>query len=360
MSVAILTLEYVRFHYTEKQELETKASALIPTAEKLKAAQLALATSIQEMEQRRIELMAHHQQLTKTFFLIRKHQERLIKDLANVYRIIPVRDSSGNETRSYSSSSSHHPSSHSPSTLYSINGCTLNNSHFHGQDEEKIATGLGYVCHLVQLLSKYLDIPLRYPMQPMMSRSTIQDVVGTSDRFPLYSKAQNIEQFRFAVALLNRNVEQLVLSQRLEPLGLRETLPNLRMLLDNFIVSQQAAPTTQLQQMQQAQMHVHQQQQIHEQVLGQNQQQASFNTSAPPNTVASLGDSEAESPRTTGSEPLLVGEIDIEPTTAPVMKARTISASAPPKTSTAHPDHSELGTQSTPSELSGTPEIVEN
>lgn len=297
---------------------------LIPTAEKLKAAQLALATSIQEMEQRRIELMAHHQQLTKTFFLIRKHQERLIKDLANVYRILPVRDANGNETRSYSSSSAHHSSSHPPSVVYMINGCTLNNSHFHGQDEEKIATGLGYVCHLVQLLSKYLDIPLRYPMQPMMSRSTIQDVVGTSDRFPLYSKAQNIEQFRFAVALLNRNVEQLVLSQRLEPFGLRETLPNLRHLLDHFIVpQQQAAPSTQLQQLQQAQMHVQQQQQLVDQ---SSFQQATFPAAPPPTT-----ESESESPRTTAeSEQYMVGDIDIALNPAISKVKRTISVSAPP------------------------------
>lgn len=281
--------------------------------------------------------MAHHQQLTKTFFLIRKHQERLIKDLANVYRILPVRDANGNETRSYSSSSAHHSSSHPPSVVYMINGCTLNNSHFHGQDEEKIATGLGYVCHLVQLLSKYLDIPLRYPMQPMMSRSTIQDVVGTSDRFPLYSKAQNIEQFRFAVALLNRNVEQLVLSQRLEPLGLRETLPNLRHLLDHFIVPQQhAAPSTQLQQLQQAQMHVQQQQQIVDQASFQ---QSTFPTGPPPTT-----ESESESPRTTtGSDHFMAGELDIAPNPVISKVQRSASASAPSSlhTPSAPQDHTE-------------------
>jgi uncharacterized DUF497 family protein len=224
----------------KKQELEAKSTVLFPMAEKLKSAQLALATSMQEMEQRRKELVAHHQQLTKTFFLIRKHQERLIRDLANVYRILPVRDANGQEARPYHSSGASSSHSSSSQVLYSINGCTLNNSHFHGQDEEKIATGLGYVCHLVQLLSKYLDIPLRYPMVPMMSRSTIQDVVVSSDRYPLYSKAQSIDQFRTAVALLNRNVEQLVLSQGLEPGPLRETLPNLKLLIDHFI-----QPTTQ-------------------------------------------------------------------------------------------------------------------
>ena len=269
--LASLKAQYDILHLTyqkKKQELEAKTNVLIPTAQKLQAAQVALATSVQEMEQRRKELIAHHQQLTKTFFLIRKHQERLIRDLANVYRILPVRDVHGNEAKPYLSGSS---SSSSPSTgggassssanagsnstsgtgnasgyghssiLYSINGCTLNNSHFHGQDEEKIATGLGYVCHLVQLLSKYLDIPLRYPMFPMMSRSSIQDVVVSTERYPLYSKAQSIDHFRTAVALLNRNVEQLVLSQGLEPGPLRETLPNLRILLDHFTAATPSA-----------------------------------------------------------------------------------------------------------------------
>lgn len=283
------------------------------------------------MEQRRIELMAHHQQLTKTFFLIRKHQERLIKDLANVYRILPVRDANGNETRSYSASSSHHSSSHSSGILYAINGCTLNNSHFQGQDEDKIATGLGYVCHLVQLLSKYLDIPLRYPMQPMMSRSTIQDVVATSDRFPLYSKAQNIEQFRFAVALLNRNVEQLVLSQRLEPFGLRETLPNLRLLLDHFIATQQAPPSGQLQQIQQAQLHVQQQQHLQDQFTGQSIQTSSQVPAAPP---SSLVYSDSESPRTTGSEPPASGQLELPHVPE---KLRAISISEPIRSESTEP-----------------------
>lgn len=242
--------------------------------------------------------MAHQQQLVSTFFLIRKHQERLIRDLANVYRIVAVRDQNGNEARSHATSSAH--GSQLPSVLYSINGCTLNNSHFHGQDEEKIATGLGYVCHLVQLLSKYLDIPLRYPMQPMMSRSTIQDVANnSSEKFPLYSKAQNIDQFRSAVVLLNRNVEQLVLSQRLKPIGLRDTLPNLRLLLDQFIGPHSTPNAVQMQQIQKIQ-EIHQQQQIvaqdHALAIAQQMEKMdqTKNAVAPPPTLTSSSNESGE------------------------------------------------------------------
>lgn len=42
-----------------------------------------------------------------------------------------------------------------------INGIVLPNSQYTGCDEEQIATALGYVCHLVHLLSQYLDVRSR-------------------------------------------------------------------------------------------------------------------------------------------------------------------------------------------------------
>lgn len=42
--------------------------------------------------------------------------------------------------------------------LYSINGITLANSDFTGADEEQSAMALGFVGHLVFMISKYLDV----------------------------------------------------------------------------------------------------------------------------------------------------------------------------------------------------------
>jgi len=44
-----------------------------------------------------------------------------------------------------------------------------------GYDETMLAIGLGFTCHLVAMISNYLDIPLRYPMLHRGSRSLIYD-----------------------------------------------------------------------------------------------------------------------------------------------------------------------------------------
>ena len=44
-----------------------------------------------------------------------------------------------------------------------------------GYDETTLAIGLGFTCHLVAMISNYLDIPLRYPMLHRGSRSLIYD-----------------------------------------------------------------------------------------------------------------------------------------------------------------------------------------
>jgi hypothetical protein len=117
---------------------------------------------------------------------------------------------------------------------YTINGFVLPNSNFTGCDEEKIATALGYVCHALQLLCRYLGVPLRYPMAPMLSRSSIQDPISNLGKYPLYSKGQDATRFEYGVFLLNKNLEQLVHSEGLEIESLRATLPNLKLLLDSF------------------------------------------------------------------------------------------------------------------------------
>lgn len=49
---------------------------------------------------------------------------------------------------------------------------------YDGQNDEMIATALGFTAHLVSMLAYYLEIPLRYPTTPMSSRSTIKDLVS--------------------------------------------------------------------------------------------------------------------------------------------------------------------------------------
>ena len=49
---------------------------------------------------------------------------------------------------------------------------------FEGTPEEEVATALGWTAHLVYLLSLYLCVPLRYPVQPVGGRSLVKDPVS--------------------------------------------------------------------------------------------------------------------------------------------------------------------------------------
>ena len=43
------------------------------------------------------------------------------------------------------------------------------------QDDQATAVALGYVAHLLARLAAYLDVPLRYPLRPRGSRSSVWD-----------------------------------------------------------------------------------------------------------------------------------------------------------------------------------------
>jgi hypothetical protein len=116
-----------------------------------------------------------------------------------------------------------------------INALRLPNSDFSSADEESVAAALGSVCHCVSLLSRYLAVPLRYPMRPVGSRSLVTDSISSlhssAPHFPLYSRGVDRTRFEYAVFLLNKNIEQLLHSQQLEIITLRHTLPNLHRLM---------------------------------------------------------------------------------------------------------------------------------
>jgi hypothetical protein len=196
----------------DADEIQRRRDALLPHAEKIKHAQVALAASVVTLEEQRQQLFAQQQRLQEANFFVRAHAARLICQLRDIYRI----------------------DNRMEDGFYTINGIVLPNSVFINCDEETIAAGLGHVCHVVHLLSRYLAVPLRYPMRPMQTRSTIEDPISNIGKYPLYSKNQDPTQFEYAVFLLNKNLEQLIHSEGLEIESLRPTLPNLKLLLDSF------------------------------------------------------------------------------------------------------------------------------
>ncbi|KAK3776834.1 hypothetical protein RRG08_024610 [Elysia crispata] len=110
-----------------------------------------------------------------------------------------------------------------------------NAENYQGQDETRLAVALGFTCHLVQMVSHFMDMPLRYPMVHRGSRSIIIDHIHSKlpekDReFPLYGKGKEKFQYNYAVFLLNKNISQLRFYCGLGTNDLRQTLPNLKSL----------------------------------------------------------------------------------------------------------------------------------
>eukprot|EP00850_Spirogloea_muscicola_P001710 SM000006S19475 [mRNA] locus=s6:1069206:1070862:+ [translate_table: standard] len=123
------------------------------------------------------------------------------------------------------------------------------------QQQEAIATALGYVAHMVVHIASYLGEPLRYRLQPRASRSVVvdpsprpppDDAPSLTSRsstpppkdwleFALYQEGQDLTRFAYAIFLLNKDLEQLLSTLDQSPVGPRHTLPNVHCLVASII-----------------------------------------------------------------------------------------------------------------------------
>lgn len=108
---------------------------------------------------------------------------------------------------------------------------------FTAMDDDTLAVALGYTCHLVSMIAKFLELPLRYPVNFHGSKSTVMDFtsekVPEKDRkFPLYNKGKEVAKFFYGTFLLNKNIAQIRQFNGLGTPNLRNTLPNLKDLLN--------------------------------------------------------------------------------------------------------------------------------
>lgn len=124
------------------------------------------------------------------------------------------------------------------SLQFTIRGLPLPNGDFEDVKEDVTAAALGYVAHLVWLLSLYLAVILPYPVSFQGSTSTINDPLSMSTGpqpnppiYPLFMKGVVRFRFEYGVFLLNKNIEILSNSLGLRPPEPRHTLPNLKYLL---------------------------------------------------------------------------------------------------------------------------------
>ncbi|CEP13861.1 hypothetical protein [Parasitella parasitica] len=153
------------------------------------------------------------------FHTLNRRRKELIADLFSIYPI---------------------EQSYDDSQQFRIRGIYLPNSVYDGQNDDMIATALGFTAHLVSMLAYYLEIPLRYPTTPMSSRSTITDLVSLisgSREFPLYAKGVDRYRFEFGVFLLNKNIEQLMNAYGLIVIDLRHTLPNIHYFIQAILTT---------------------------------------------------------------------------------------------------------------------------
>lgn len=196
----------------EKANYEERKKNLNDNKKYLLQASIALELYLEDIEKEKSKLLAKQEELKKINFLIKKHTAHLIRSLGETFKI-----------------------SKDESDVYSINGFVVPNTDFDNYDEEIVATALGHACHLVKILSKYLDVPLRYNIISMLSRSRIVDGVKNNVHYPLYSKGQDKNAFIEGVTLLKKNIEQLLASQGIKSPKPCYVLPSLKLLIDHFV-----------------------------------------------------------------------------------------------------------------------------
>uniref|UniRef100_A0A060TDG1 ARAD1D43582p n=1 Tax=Blastobotrys adeninivorans TaxID=409370 RepID=A0A060TDG1_BLAAD len=118
----------------------------------------------------------------------------------------------------------------------------LPKSDYDQYNEDEVGAAYGMVAQLVHLISQYLGVPLRYPVQTFGSQSFIVDPISTiqgSRTFPLWIRGALFYRFEYGVYLLHKDIEQLINAQELQIADLTHTLANLKNLL--LVVSARAA-----------------------------------------------------------------------------------------------------------------------
>jgi hypothetical protein len=125
------------------------------------------------------------------------------------------------------------------------------------RQENVTAAALGYVCEVLQCLSVYSKCHQPYPITPRGSTSTIFDPISHHDElpevvtkpgsvplesenpsrvFPLYQGGAKW-RFEYGVMLLNKDLEALMSSFGVRVVDPRQTLPNLRNLMNVLLAT---------------------------------------------------------------------------------------------------------------------------
>ena len=220
----------VRVNYLKKQLTQSKSKSEFCRESKMKNENeicekgIDMLNKIQTLKQQKEKLLFKkdkfgqtRERLTKMKSQLLMRRKQLLTDISTIYPLVPFPDGNGG---------------------FSICGVHLPNSEqLDGHDDTMISIAIGYVTHLLVLISRLLDVTLRYQIIYFGSRSSIvdhlNDKLSDNDRiFPLHTKGSKDKMhFKYGVFLLNKNIAQLRHYFGLQTTDLSATLPNLYSLI---------------------------------------------------------------------------------------------------------------------------------
>ncbi|CAF4634968.1 unnamed protein product, partial [Rotaria socialis] len=102
--------------------------------------------------------------------------------------------------------------------------------------EKEVEAAIGYCAHFVFIISQFMQIPLRFPIEFYgTSPIKIYDYSLQSGEFALYP-SYDMNSFQYGLYLLNRDIGQLMYHCRVgtRPTDYRKTLKNLKDLLEQY------------------------------------------------------------------------------------------------------------------------------
>ncbi|TPX45942.1 hypothetical protein SeMB42_g03844 [Synchytrium endobioticum] len=137
-----------------RHALKDLQNTIISRRRQLLDSQLSREVIRHALESRRDALTSNQLDINRASIHITKRQRDLITDLKEIF---PIEQSTYDVL------------------AYTVCGLRLPNSEYSAKDEDKIATALGYTAHLITMIAYYLQVPLRYAIRPMSSRSSIRD-----------------------------------------------------------------------------------------------------------------------------------------------------------------------------------------
>lgn len=187
---------------SETQDSNNLSLRIAMLHEKLKHTQLLL------LKEKRSMLETLQYQLTLAKSQIMNRSKKMIRELWEIYPINEFPDGKG----------------------YSICDIHLPNAdNLEGHDEIMVSSAIGYVGHLLLILSNILDVALRFPLRYQGSRLHI-DCSRKNQSFPLYMesfKRKDWMNFLYGIDLLNLDIKQIRTLYGLQTTEPKDTLANL-------------------------------------------------------------------------------------------------------------------------------------